>query len=80
MSVVKVNIFLEDSIARQFDRLFANPMGKDRNEMIATVIEGQVAQARRTRFAEECAKLDISEEQSLAEEGLAEDTATWEAY
>jgi len=35
---------------------------------------------KHTRFAEECAKLDPKVEQSLTEEGLAQDVATWPDY
>lgn len=34
----------------------------------------------RTRLSEQCALLDIAEEQTMADTGLAADTATWPAF
>jgi hypothetical protein len=43
-------------------------------------LEEGVTLVERTRLTRECAKLDIAEEQALADEGLAVDAGRWPEY
>ena len=47
---------------------------------LAIPLERKVRRRERARLVGECSKLDPKAEQALADEGLAEDLATWPPY
>lgn len=67
-------------LLRQLDAVVKAQVFRTRSEAIQTAVEEKLARLKRTRLARECAKLSPAEEQRLAEEGLALDTALWAEY
>lgn len=71
---------LEQSLLNQVDALVRQQRFPSRSRAIEAAIEEQIVGRRRPRLNEACAGLDPDEERDLAEEGLAEDVATWPEY
>jgi hypothetical protein len=53
---------------------------KNRSQAFQLSINQTLDQLEHKRLANECAKLDINEEQEMADTGLDEDLATWPKY
>jgi hypothetical protein len=56
-------------------RVFSN-----RSQAIQVAVQEKVARLDNNRLAQECAKLDKAQEQTLADEGLASEVAEWLEY
>ncbi len=56
-------------------RVFSN-----RSQAIQTAVKEKVSRLDSDRLAKECAKLDKTQEQALADEGLASEVAEWLEY
>ena len=80
MRTSKVAISIETAILEQLDRLVRNKVFPSRSRAIQEAIEEKLSRLKRTRLAEECAKLDPAAEQAMAEEGLAEELNQWPEY
>ncbi|MGH7356253.1 MAG: ribbon-helix-helix domain-containing protein [Candidatus Rokuibacteriota bacterium] len=80
MPKTKVAITVDSQILDRVDELVARREFRNRSQAIEAAITEKLTRARRTRLARECAKLDPSEEQVLAEEGLAGSSDSWPAY
>ncbi len=80
MTSVKVAITLEQETLRQVDSLVARRVFPNRSRAIQTALREKLDRVDGSRLASECAKLDKKFEQSLAEEGLGEDVATWPEF
>jgi len=80
MRTSKVAISIEKATLEQLDRLVRNRVFPSRSRAIQEAIEEKLARLKRTRLAEECAKLDPSAEQAMAEEGLSEELCQWPEY
>ena len=52
----------------------------NRSRAVQEAISDKLNRLQRSRLARECAKLDPTFEQALAEEGLLEDYAQWPDY
>jgi metal-responsive CopG/Arc/MetJ family transcriptional regulator len=76
----KIAISLDASLVERLDTLVARATFPNRSQAIQTAVEEKLARLDRSRLARECAKLDPVFEQTLAEEGLSEDVATWPEY
>lgn len=76
----KIAISLDASLVERLDTLVARATFPNRSQAIQTAVEEKLARLDRGRLARECAKLDPLVEQTLAEEGLSEDVATWPEY
>ncbi|NGZ95634.1 MAG: CopG family transcriptional regulator [Nitrospira sp. WS110] len=76
----KIAISLDTSTLARLDTLVARATFPNRSQAIQTAVEEKLARLDRGRLARECAKLDPRFEQTLAEEGLAEDVASWPEY
>lgn len=59
------------------DQLVKDNVFPSRSRAIQEAIEDKLANLRKTRLVEECAKLDPHDEQALAEEAMSEETASW---
>jgi Arc/MetJ-type ribon-helix-helix transcriptional regulator len=76
----KVTFSMNPQVLRRLDAIVKARVFRTRSEAIQTAVEEKLARLKRTRLARECAKLSAGEEQRLAEEGLAADTALWPEY
>ncbi len=80
MSVAKVTVSLDRRLVRKVDRLVESQVFTSRSQAVQAAVEEKIARLEKTRLAQECAKLDPSVEQALAEEGLAAEAEQWPAY
>ena len=80
MSVAKVTVSLDQRLVRKVDRLVESRVFTSRSQAVQAAVEEKIARLEKTRLAQECAKLDPSVEQALAEEGLAAEAEQWPAY
>jgi Arc/MetJ-type ribon-helix-helix transcriptional regulator len=80
MPTTKVAISIDSKLVQQLDRLVADRVFPNRSQAVQDAIRDKLARLGRTRLARECAKLDVREEQQLADEGLARDAAEWPDY
>lgn len=80
MATSKVAVSIDAGLLAQVDQLVAKQVFPNRSKAIQEALRDKLARLRRTRLARECAKLDPSEEQALAEEGMAVELAEWPEY
>ena len=80
MSVAKVTISIESVLLKKVDFLVKERVFSNRSQAIQSAVAEKVSRLDRNRLARECAKLDKSEEQSLAEMGLASEVSEWPEY
>ena len=80
MASVKVAITLEQETLRQVDSMVARGLFRNRSRAIQLALQEKLQRMEGTRLAAECAKLDPAFEQSLADEGLDVDAATWPEF
>jgi metal-responsive CopG/Arc/MetJ family transcriptional regulator len=80
MSKTKIAITLEQQTLNRLDRLVENRVFPNRSQAIQEAVEEKIVRLERTRLARECAKLDPSYEQALAEEGFSEELSQWPEY
>ncbi len=80
MASVKVAITLDKETLTRVDGLVARSIFPNRSRAIQAAVSEKLARMERGRLAAECAKLDPAYEQSLAEEGLSGELATWPEY
>jgi metal-responsive CopG/Arc/MetJ family transcriptional regulator len=80
MATTKVAISLDSTLLQQLDRLVAERVFSNRSQAVQDAIRDKLDRLARTRLATECAKLDVSAERELADEGLAKDMTEWPEY
>ena len=80
MPKTKVALTIDADLLDRVDRLVARQRFRNRSQAIETALAEKLARLARTRLAEECAKLDPSVEQQLADEGLAASDESWPEY
>ena len=80
MSRSKVAISIERETLEQLDELVKSKVFPNRSQAIQEAVQEKLSRLRRTRLAEECAKLDPEAEQGLAEEGLSAEMTQWPEY
>lgn len=80
MRTSKVAISIEKATLEKLDRLVRNKVFPSRSRAIQEAIEEKLSRLKRTRLAEECAKLDPATEQAMAEEALSEELHQWPEY
>jgi metal-responsive CopG/Arc/MetJ family transcriptional regulator len=80
VSVEKVTISIESGLLRRVDHLVKARVFSNRSQAIQTAIKEKVSRLDNNRLANECAKLDKTQEQALADEGLASEVAEWLEY
>lgn len=73
----KIAITLDEKIVKQLDSLVVQQSYKNRSQAIEEAVSEKLDRLKRGRLARECAKLELVEEQELAEEGFEEDSANW---
>ena len=70
MATMKVAVTLETGSLREVDRLVREGRFPSRSRAVQVALVEMLARRKRSRLAEELAKLDLREERALAEEGL----------
>jgi Arc/MetJ-type ribon-helix-helix transcriptional regulator len=80
MASVKVAITIEQETLRQIDALVAQRLFPNRSRAVQAALQEKLERLAGNRLARECAKLDPREERELADEGLAEDLASWPEF
>jgi Arc/MetJ-type ribon-helix-helix transcriptional regulator len=76
----KVAVTIEEETLRRVDRLVRQSRFPNRSQAIEYALAAQLNRLERTRLADECAKLDRTAEQKLADVGLAADAKDWPEY
>lgn len=79
MPKTKVALTLDSTLLERVDNLVARERFRNRSQAIETALAEKLARLARTRLAEECAKLDPTEERRLADEAIGADAA-WPEY
>lgn len=80
MSSSKIAITLDSEILEEVDGLVKKRMFPNRSRAIQDAVKEKLERLSHKLLAEECAKLDQSYEQALAEEGLKKDLSEWPEY
>jgi Arc/MetJ-type ribon-helix-helix transcriptional regulator len=80
MSAAKVTISIDEGLLQQIDRLVHSHIFPSRSQAVQAAVYEKIARMTKTRLAQECAKLDVAEEQALADIGLAGEMAQWPEY
>jgi metal-responsive CopG/Arc/MetJ family transcriptional regulator len=80
MPAAKVAITIEEQLLKRIDRLVAQRKFPNRSQAIQEAVRDKLDRLERGRLARECAKLNRSIEQRMADEGLAEDLEGWPEF
>lgn len=80
MPTTKVAVTIDTDLLAQLDQMVADRVFPNRSKAIQAALADKLARMRRSRLAQECAKLDPKEEQAMAEEGFGQELATWPEY
>lgn len=80
MPKTKVALTLDAELVERVDELVAKRRFRNRSQAIESALADKLQRLARTRLARESAKLNIREENRLADEGLADDFASWPEY
>jgi metal-responsive CopG/Arc/MetJ family transcriptional regulator len=80
MSSAKIAITMEESLLRQVDRLVSSRVYPNRSRAIQDAVADKLHRIDSGRLARECAKLDRTFEQAMAEEGIGADIDQWPEY
>jgi len=78
MAAAKVAITIDRQVLRQVDRWVIQGRYPNRSQAIQAAIRDKLERWKRTRLADEVARLSMKEERGLAEERFAGDT--WPDY
>jgi metal-responsive CopG/Arc/MetJ family transcriptional regulator len=80
MGAAKVAITIEEALLERIDRLVEQRKFPNRSRAIQEAVRDKLERMDQGRLARECAKLDRVFEQSMADEGLAEDLEEWPEF
>jgi len=80
MSMAKVAISIEKATLDQLDELVKSKVFPSRSRAIQEAVTEKLNRLKKTRLAEECAKLEPKAEQAMAEEGLSVELREWPEY
>lgn len=80
MPTEKVEVTLDTVMLRRVDRLVRDARYISRNQVIEAALAAHLDRVESRRLTEECGKLDLAEERTIAEEGLAADVGEWPEY
>lgn len=80
MAKTKVAVTIDTALLDELDDLVARQVFPNRSQAMQVALEDTLVRLRRSRLAQECAKLDPQEEQAFAEEGLDQELIAWPAY
>jgi Arc/MetJ-type ribon-helix-helix transcriptional regulator len=80
MPKTKVALTLDADLVERVDELVARHRFRNRSQAIESALADKRQRLARTRLARESAKLNVRAEKRLADEGLADDFASWPEY
>ena len=80
MSVAKVTISIDEDLLKRVDNLVDGQVFNSRSAAIQAAVQEKITRLDKSRLARECAKLNKTFEQSLADEGLAGEIEEWPEY
>jgi metal-responsive CopG/Arc/MetJ family transcriptional regulator len=80
MPAAKVAITIDEQLLKRIDRLVAQRKFPNRSRAIQEAVRDKLDRLEGGRLARECAKLNRSAEQRMADEGLAEDLEEWAEF
>ena len=80
MGSAKVAITIDDDTLHRLDRLVKEHVFPNRSKAIQEAVQDKIKRLEKSRLARECAKLNPSYEQALADEGISEDVNEWPEY
>lgn len=76
----KIAVTIDANLLSRLDALVKNHFFKNRSQAIQMAVQRSVEKAEHKRLAEECGKLDLDFERSLAEENLPKDMDEWPQF
>ena len=80
MPKTKVALTIDSTLLQRVDELVDRRRFRSRSQAIEAALADKLHRLARTRLARESAKLNPREEKRLADEGLADDLASWPEY
>ncbi|MFH1941467.1 MAG: ribbon-helix-helix domain-containing protein [bacterium] len=80
MSTAKVAISIDDQLLRKVDLLVREKAYPNRSNIIQEAVKEKLMRIDKSRLENECAKLDVHFERSMAEEGLSQEIDSWPEY
>ena len=80
MRALKIAITIDDILVKQLDYLVRARIFPNRSKAIQKAVEEKLMRMEKSRLARECAKLDPTYEQTLAEEGFSKELEEWPEY
>ena len=80
MPKTKVAVTLDAELVERVDELVSRHRFRNRSQAIEAALAEKLQRLARTRLAREAARLSVREEKRLADEGLADDLASWPEY
>jgi len=78
MATTKIAITIDEETVRRVDELVAGAVYPSRSRAIQEAVADKLARLTRSRLAEQCALLDVEEEQALAEEFSPDELEQWQ--
>ena len=80
MPKTKVALTLDSDLLHRLDELVDRRRFRNRSQAVEAALADKLQRLARTRLARESAKLNPRDEKRLADEGLADDLASWPEY
>jgi metal-responsive CopG/Arc/MetJ family transcriptional regulator len=80
MSKEKIAITLDERFVGELDRLVDKHVFQSRSQAIQEAVSEKLLRMKRTRLAEESAKLEPALERTLSDEEFTEDMRQWPEY
>jgi Arc/MetJ-type ribon-helix-helix transcriptional regulator len=80
MNKSKIAITVSPLVLNRLDAWVQSDHFASRSDAIEQAVEAQLQRLERTRLAAQCALLNVEEEQAMADQGLAQDAASWPAF
>jgi len=80
MATGKVAISINTELLAELDEMVAEKVFASRSQAIQVAVQEKVMRMRRSRLAEQCAKIDRGFHLALAEEGMDWELEQWPEY
>ncbi|MGD0412235.1 MAG: ribbon-helix-helix domain-containing protein [Verrucomicrobiota bacterium] len=71
---------MDETLLQRLDRLVKSRSFRSRSQVVQEAVSEKISRMDKSALAKECAKLDRTFEQAMAEEGLATEVAAWPKY
>jgi len=80
MSTAKVAISIDDQLLKKVDLLVKEKIFPNRSNIIQEAVKEKIIKIEKSRLTNECAKLDVDFERSMADEGISQEADSWPKY